>query len=333
MKQPQKRGFTLVELLVVIAIIGILIGMLLPAVQQVREAARRTQCMNNIRQIALATMNYESSNMRFPPGMLSDALPGQTLPGIEAQEVGMLPHILPFIEANNLFRDVEVDLGHNQLGDDGAGFGWWVNYNLAGGALTRFASLANVPAFQCPSDTPDQAQNTFMYMRPVPSGGSFTVWAYYDWPSVDWLGARQAHTNYLPICGAAGVDPENRDFDYTIWEGIFTNRSRTGFGQLQDGSSNTFFFGEKSTIQSEWPGNGKVGSYAWMGANILGTATFGENDDWWGAANFMRPSSNHPGTVNFAYADGSVRTVSDSTTRAVMRDVAGMRDGTTTIVD
>ena len=64
-----RRGFTLVELLVVIAIIGILIGMLLPAVQQVREAARRSQCQNQMRQMTLGMMNYESANQHFPPGV------------------------------------------------------------------------------------------------------------------------------------------------------------------------------------------------------------------------------------------------------------------------
>ena len=74
----KRRAFTLVELLVVIAIIGILIAMLLPAVQAVREAARNTQCKNNIRQIALAAMNYESTSMRFPPGLLNESINSQT---------------------------------------------------------------------------------------------------------------------------------------------------------------------------------------------------------------------------------------------------------------
>jgi len=146
----RRRGFTLVELLVVIAIIGILIGMLLPAVQQVREAARRTQCMNNMRQIALACLNYESAHMKFPTGGLLDPLPGQTLPGVAPQRMGLLVPILPFIEANNVADLIEPNLNPNSLGDDGAGQGVWINYNLAGGAQTRFASLYEIPAFRCP---------------------------------------------------------------------------------------------------------------------------------------------------------------------------------------
>ena len=101
-----RRGFTLVELLVVIAIIGILIGMLLPAVQQVREAARRTTCMNNLRQIGLASLNFESARMSFPTaGGQSNAFwdTGEELRQRHGHEnLGWLYQILPFMEQQNL---------------------------------------------------------------------------------------------------------------------------------------------------------------------------------------------------------------------------------------
>lgn len=103
-KSSKTRGFTLVELLVVIAIIGILIGMLLPAVQQVREAARRTECLNGLRQMALGTLNYESANMRFPTtGPQGQAV--SLISNFNNPEIPVLDYyfeILPFIEQNNL---------------------------------------------------------------------------------------------------------------------------------------------------------------------------------------------------------------------------------------
>ena len=105
MSNLKRSAFTLVELLVVIAIIGILIGMLLPAVQQVREAARRTQCMNQVRQLALATMNFESAYMRFPTaGMGSEGFypGGWTQPTLGFENGSWTFQILPFMEQNNL---------------------------------------------------------------------------------------------------------------------------------------------------------------------------------------------------------------------------------------
>ena len=97
-----KNGFTLVELLVVIAIIGILIGMLLPAVQSVREAARRTRCQNNLRQLGLACLNYDSARQHLPPGVTDD---DSNL--IDANHAGFV-FLLPFIEQANLFDQFDL---------------------------------------------------------------------------------------------------------------------------------------------------------------------------------------------------------------------------------
>ena len=120
------RGFTLVELLVVIAIIGILIGMLLPAVQSVREAARRTQCMNNIRQLSLAALNYESAHMHFPSGVFDD---DDNLR--DALRVGWVD-MLPYIEQGNLYQQYDLDSD------------WKSTNNVA---LIEI----EVPIFRCPS--------------------------------------------------------------------------------------------------------------------------------------------------------------------------------------
>ena len=124
------RGFTLVELLVVIAIIGILIGMLLPAVQSVREAARRTQCMNNIRQLSLAALNFESAHMHFPSGVLDDDDDLR-----DALRVGWID-LLPHIEQGNLYQ--QYDLNSD-----------WKSATNA--PLAR----VEIPVFRCPSSLGD----------------------------------------------------------------------------------------------------------------------------------------------------------------------------------
>lgn len=122
-----RRAFTLVELLVVIAIIGILIAMLLPAVQMVREAARRTACLNNMRQIGLALLNYESAQMRFPPGVVDD---DDDL--TDALHSGWV-FALPYLEQKNVFDRYDMNQD------------WKSASNLA-------VANIEIPVFNCPSN-------------------------------------------------------------------------------------------------------------------------------------------------------------------------------------
>ena len=132
----KRSAFTLVELLVVIAIIGILIGMLLPAVQQVREAARRSQCGNNVRQIVLAAMNYESAHKVFPPLVNVDGLVYNRLDG----ESPFLA-IMPFIEQENVMSTVDWKFGDSAF-----------KFNNHYDGSTGFVQMGGVATYQCPSD-------------------------------------------------------------------------------------------------------------------------------------------------------------------------------------
>jgi prepilin-type N-terminal cleavage/methylation domain-containing protein/prepilin-type processing-associated H-X9-DG protein len=131
--RSRKRGFTLIELLVVIAIIAVLIALLLPAVQQAREAARRTQCRNNLHQVGLAMFNYESSNSRLPIGVMRSNVTGVA---ITTSGYTWFRRIMPFVDQGTLYA------GYNE------------NANYYSADPNRTISQASVPMFRCPSDIP-----------------------------------------------------------------------------------------------------------------------------------------------------------------------------------
>ena len=156
----RRPAFTLVELLVVIAIIGILIGMLLPAVQAVREAARRTSCLNNIRQMSLAALNYESANSVFPPSYEIES--GIVLSGNNGSW-SIHGRLLPYCEQGNAFDQVDLNTA-------------W-DAQLATGVPTL-----RIPMFQCASEANDMVRikNDAPFVHPQNYGFSFGTWLAYD---------------------------------------------------------------------------------------------------------------------------------------------------------
>jgi prepilin-type N-terminal cleavage/methylation domain-containing protein len=234
---PSQRrvGFTLMELLVVIVIIAILIGLLLPAIQKVRDAAARSQCQSNLKQIALAASNYEIAMSTLPPGLNSKSY------------VGSLPYLLPFLEQNNIYNQIPQCLFQvNQ------NTGPWWNY------VYGTASSYHIKTFECPADTPYTAQaGVLLY---ITENGKDVGGLYLPGANQP-LGA----TNYVANPGALGNDTWG---GYGIWIGPYTTNSATTTIAITDGSSNTIAFGETLGGTSQGP---RDYYFSWMGGGNLPT--------------------------------------------------------------
>ena len=287
------RGFTLVELLVVIAIIGILIALLLPAVQAAREAARRAQCTNNMKQLALAQHNYHDSFKSFSSGYIREPWAGVNL----RERWGWHVLIMPYIEQQPLH-----DLLNTQ--------GFTLEAVCAGLNLSVPDPVATlqtfVPGFVCPSDPNDGIAHANRHF----GGGLGTV--------AGGLGNwRPGITNYIGNRGTRWNPQVTNDP-----HGVLFFDSKIRFRDITDGTTNTFMIGERDTPNcrsGSWVGvrnprgGGSRGIWTSVahGRGVLNAPNppFGWGSAWGCGEGF---SSFHPGGANFAMSDGSVRFVSET---------------------
>ncbi len=294
----QKKGFTLVELLVVIAIIGMLVGLLLPAVQQAREAARTLQCSNNLKQMGLASLNHESTQQTFPTGGWTPFWSGDPDLGFKyTQPCGWAFGLLPYLEQNALWA----------LGQDGIEE---INSTQENGASTRVQSPINV--FLCPSR---RANKLYPYtgvklhnMASTSNVGKND----YSGNAAAGSAAASGISGSTPSTVAAGRDVQPNSSN----TGVIYCKSYISIGEIRDGTSNTLLIGEKYVIPDRYE---------------LGTATGDDLTQFQGLDNDCVRQTNtpplqdrsqydngnafgspHAGSVGFVMCDGSVQRISYS---------------------
>jgi prepilin-type N-terminal cleavage/methylation domain-containing protein/prepilin-type processing-associated H-X9-DG protein len=321
----RRKGVTLIELLVVIAILAILIGLLLPAVQKVREAAARMACSDNLKQLGLGAHSYHDSFNRFPPGINLFPTPrGANLAIPPAPVVGQsfsfFEALLPYVEQDNVYRQLNFTSPNifNKTS--------W-NSQLNPGNCTTPASpgAAIIKAFLCPSDVALQ-QTTFDY---TPSkNGPIT-----------------------PFCFGANSYGGNAGQVSFFWtamtqDGIFYLNSSVTLPAITDGTSNTLMFGERRRRDpafdrlsndsfanySGWAWADR-GSFAYLfGAAVpinwvIPPSTRSDPGSVFEYLRFNAFGSFHPGGANFCFADGSVRFLGDDTALVVLQALSTRANG------
>lgn len=278
----RKRGFTLIELLVVIAIIAILIALLLPAVQQAREAARRTQCKNNLKQIGLALHNYHDVFLTFPIGA--------QVAGANEEMWGWGASILPQIEQQNLYNELGVSSQRLR--------------NVLADPVLRLVLQTPLPAFICPSDPGGE----LMDGGRLNGGSGRNMRGNGGAPG----GFRVAKSNYIGNCGYNDVNRQNNNGK----RGVFHVGDNYKIRDIVDGTSNTIAVGERTTFcaSGTWSGNRNPTGGGPQGADYtLGRVSVpinvGDNRNHWCTEGF---DSTHTGGAQFLLCDGSVHFISEN---------------------
>jgi prepilin-type N-terminal cleavage/methylation domain-containing protein/prepilin-type processing-associated H-X9-DG protein len=309
------KGFTLIELLVVIAIIAILVALLLPAVQQAREAARRTQCKNNLKQIVLATHNYHDVANMFPPGYIF------VPPNHSTRSA--LTMLLPYIEQANLYQQIDSSVPM---------FNGPAGYNATILAQNVAAAATVIPAFLCPSSVGPQTDD-YLYPAGALVAGIFPA------TNCTWKGGR---TDYGGTTGIRGVfanlaynNNAGGDREGALVAAV-PGGGTSSMRDLTDGTSNTFMFGERTGGARIYYKNqpaiglpaviGQTNGGSWADALAFENWLQGSLFDGTGNGGPCPMCTNmrgngfhsfHTGGCQFAMADGSVRFVSENVAASI----------------
>jgi prepilin-type processing-associated H-X9-DG protein len=332
------NAFCLTELIVVTSILFLLVAMILPTIQRVREAANLLACANHLRQLGLAAHHYHQDYVSLPPGYLGPSIQNQTDRAKytkEGQWVGHLPMLLPYLERRELFDRLQIQWG---LRDVSPILWSWRDVDQSPHIDNYSTGMITTRLFTCPSTPPYYP--TAGDPDPAAGGTLLGIHVYNDkrdpltsyWLG-DYIKAEQfkylARTNYLGVAGCGTGDNP----DYCRWQGVYTNRSKTTLGQItnHDGASNTLLYGESSQLEKfdiSWIGGGALGTYQGLKRSS--------------AATFTSFSSCHSAGVQFCFADGSVRLLRFGDTRwngtpfnnrtdwLCLQQLAGWRDGDST---
>jgi prepilin-type N-terminal cleavage/methylation domain-containing protein/prepilin-type processing-associated H-X9-DG protein len=324
-----RRGFTLIEMLVVLAIIAVLLALLLPAVQKVREAASRVQCLNNLKQIGMALQNYHGFNDQFPPGFVSQLTdptwaypPGEpnAFPDEEGPGWSFFTLLLPFLEQDNLYRAID-------------------RTRAISDPVNATARQVAIRTYLCPSDTGPRVINLTTCGTPPDPANTPAVLT--DAAVCSYVGC---------LGGGKDDDPDYGACEYQPFNGVFHRNSHVRIADILDGTSTTIGVGERNSrfVESSWVGVVPTQNTVYnqttplippfdpalnqpcqnwrppVTAVLAHSRLYTLNDPNGSPASFH---SAHPGGGNFVFMDGSCRFIHNSISLNTMRALCTRNGG------